>query len=279
MKRFFSKFGLWILGAVAVTTVVLCIMTGIGSGTGFLRNIGGTIASPFRSVGSTIANWVQERSARLEAVERLQEENEALRQKNAELEQQLRDAQEDCAENKSLREALGIRQQHRDYTLELARVSDRSSSNWTSTLTLNIGTSSGIKVGNCVVDASGNLVGVISETGKNWSLVTTVLDTSSQIGSVVFRTGDIAVSCGDLSLLSAGKLKLKYLSHDASLINGDLVATSGLGGYYPGELPIGSVVELGTDKTGVDQYAILSPKADIAHLTEVYVITAFDVVE
>ena len=279
MKRFFSKFGLWILGAIAVATVVLCILTSIGNSTGFLRNVGGIITSPFRSAGSSLSNWVQQRNARFETVAELQAENEALRQENAQLEQALRDAQDDRAENESLRQALGIRQQHSDYSLELAKITDRSSSNWTSTLTLNIGTASGLTAGNCAIDSYGNLVGVVTEVGKNWSVVTTILDTSSQIGSMIFRTGDVAVSCGDLSLMSEGLLKLKYLSRDAALINGDLVMTTGLGGYYPSSLPIGAVVDLGTDETGVDQYATLSPKANVNHLTEVFVVTSFDVVE
>lgn len=279
MKRFFSKFGMWILGAFAVVTVVFCILSSIGNGTGILRNIGGIIASPFRSAGSAIAGWVQDIGARFDSVEQLQQENEALRQENAQLEQQLREAHSDRSENENLRKALGLRQQHRDFSLELARVADRSSGNWTSTLTLNIGTASGISIDDCVVDSYGNLVGVITDAGTNWCTVTTILDTSSQIGSFIFRTGDVAVSCGDLSLMTNRLLKLKYLDHDAALINGDLVVTSGLGGYYPSDLPIGSVVELDTDETGVDQYAILSPKADISHLTDVFVITAFDVAE
>lgn len=279
MKRFFSKFGMWILGALAVMTVVFCILTSIGSGTGALRNFGGIIVSPFRSAGSAIAGWVQDLSTKFDSVEQLQAENEILRQENARLEQELREAQGDRAENEELRKALGLRQQHRDFSLELARITDRSSDNWTSTLTLHSGTASGIAIGNCAVDSYGNLVGIVTDAGTNWCTVTTVLDTSSQIGSSLFRTGDVAVSCGDLRLMTSGLLKLKFLDHDAALINGDLVITSGLGGYYPSGLPIGSVVELGTGETGVDQYAILSPKADIAHLKEVFVITSFTIVE
>lgn len=279
MKRFFSKFGLWLLGALAVITVVLCIISGISSGTGFLRDLGGIIASPFRSAGSAVAGWVQRVGQHFDDLQALQEENEALRQENAKLQDQLRHAEADHTQNETLRRALGLRQQHRDFVLELGRVTDRSANNWTSTLTLNRGTAHGVAIGNCAVDAYGNLAGVVTDAGLNWCTVTTVLDTSSQIGASVFRTGDIAVTRGELGLMNKNRLKLEYLSRDAELLSGDLIVTSGLGGYYPAGLPIGSVVELGTGETGVDQYAVLAPKCDLSRLTEVFLITDFDILE
>ena len=84
---------------------------------------------------------------------------------------------------------------------------------------------------------------------------------------------------GDLSLMGRNRLKLSYLESESSLINGDLVVTSGLGGYYPSGLVIGSVEEILTDDGGLTKYAILAPQADLSELTEVFVITSFDVVD
>ena len=57
------------------------------------------------------------------------------------------------------------------------------------------------------------------------------------------------------------------------------MVTSGLGGYYPSGLSIGTVTELRTDTGGLTQYAVISPKAAIGTLTQVFLITEFDVVE
>ena len=46
MKRFFTKTGIWLLGGAAVIAVVLCIISAMGSGTIFLHNALGVIASP-----------------------------------------------------------------------------------------------------------------------------------------------------------------------------------------------------------------------------------------
>ena len=84
---------------------------------------------------------------------------------------------------------------------------------------------------------------------------------------------------GDLSLMQQGRLKLSYLSDESGLVNGDLLLTSGLGGYYPSGLGIGSVEEVHTDDNGLTKYAVIAPLVDMNQLTEVFVITHFDIVD
>ena len=125
----------------------------------------------------------------------------------------------------------------------------------------------------------GNLVGVVTEVGLNWCRLTTILDTGSQLGAMVFRTEETAIAAGDLTLMTEGKLKLSYLPDSSTLIKGDLVVTSGLGGYYPFGLPIGSVEEVRTDDGGLARYAVLTPRCELDTLTDLYIVTDFDVVE
>lgn len=279
MKNFFQKNGIMMLAAVTVVAVLLCVASALSSQTGFLQNAGGVIASPFRAVGSAVSGWFSSISQRFEDVEALQQENADLKKENAELQRQLDQARIDSEENQRLRNLLNLRQQRRDFTFESAIIMDRSTSNWSRVMTLNKGTSSGIAVGNCVVDDQGNLVGVIREAGLNWSTITTILDTDSSLGARVFRTGEVTVAMGDLALMETGRLKLSYLEGESSLINGDLIVTSGLGGYYPSQLVIGSVEEIRTDDNGLTRYAVLAPKTDLDSLSEVFVITSFDTVD
>ena len=279
MKRFFSKNGIWMLAAVAVIVVVLCIISAVSSGTPFLRNAAGVIASPFRSAGSAVAGWFGGIGDHFDKVADLQQENDDLRAQVADLERQLRQAQKDSEENQRLRDLLELESQRRDLKTVSARVAERSVSNWENTLTLTQGTSAGVAIGDCAIDEYGNLVGVVTDAGMNWSTVTTILDTTSSIGATVFRTEQVAVAQGQLGLMSQGCLALTYVEEPDKLIAGDLVVTSGLGGYYPSGLPIGTVTELRTDTGGLTQYAVLSPKADIGALTQVFLITEFDVVE
>lgn len=279
MKRFLSKNGIWLLAGVAVVVVVLCIISAVSSGTPFLRNAAGVIASPFRAAGSAVAGWFGGIGDHFDKVADLQQENDDLRAQVADLERQLRQAQKESEENQRLRDLLELQSQRRDLKTVSARVTERCVSNWASTLTLTRGTSAGVAIGDCAIDEYGNLVGVVTDAGLNWCAVTTILDTTSSIGATVFRTEQVAVAQGQLGLMSEGQLALTYVDEPDKLIAGDLVVTSGLGGYYPSGLPIGTVTELRTDTGGLTQYAVLSPKADIGALTQVFLITEFDVVE
>ena len=279
MKRFLSKYGIWLLAGVAVVVVVLCIISAVASGTPFLRNAAGVIASPFRAAGSAVAGWVGGICDHFDDVASLQQENDDLRAQVADLEQQLRQAQKAQEENQRLRRLLELQSQRQDLKTVSTRVAERSVDNWSSTLTLNQGTGAGIAIGNCAIDEYGDLVGVVTDAGLNWCTVTTVLDTSSAIGAKVFRTEQVAVAQGQLSLMGQEQLSLTYLENAGDLISGDLVVTSGLGGYYPAGLPIGTVEELRTGADGLTQYAVVTPKAAVTSLTQVFLITDFDVVE
>ena len=259
--------------------IVLTLSILSATGTGLLNNIAGTIASPFRSAGAAIGNWFGSISDKFDSVEALQKENEELRKRVAQLEDANRQAETDSQENGRLRSLLNLRQQRRDFTFESAKVTQYENSNWASTLTLNRGTSSGVAVNNCVVNETGALVGVVTEVGLNWCTVATVLDTQAQFGATVFRTGESAVAMGDLELMQSGKLKLSYLSGANTPVGGDLVLTSGLGGYYPSGLVIGTVEDVRTDDSGLTQYAVVQPTVTPSSLVEVFVITAFDIVD
>lgn len=279
MKRFFTKTGIWLLAGAALIAVVLCIISALGSGTTLLHNALGVIASPFRAAGSAVVEWVGGIGDHFASIEELQAENEALRQDNARLQEELRRASPAAEENKRFRELLDLRAQRSDLVFEAARITQRDVSNWSSTLVLNRGSRHGVAESDCAVDCYGNLVGVVTEVGLNWCRLTTILDTGSQLGAMVFRTEETAIAAGDLSLMTEGKLKLSYLPDSSTLIKGDLVVTSGLGGYYPSGLPIGSVEEVRTDDGGLARYAVLTPRCDPDALTDLYIITDFDVVE
>ena len=134
-------------------------------------------------------------------------------------------------------------------------------------------------MGQCVIDAYGDLVGVVSEVGLNWATVLTAVDTGIDMGGMVARTNDAAVLEGDFSLMTQGRLKLSFLPQDALLVAGDEVLTSGRGGVYPAGLVVGNVESVHDDPSGMTRYAVVVPKADLDHLRQVFVIKSFDTVE
>lgn len=280
MKNFLKDHGLWILFAAAVISVALAVMSFFSNTSSPLANAANTLASPFRAAYTAVADWFNDKQKYYKDYTALEEENAALRKENAEMEETVRQARADREENKRLRELLNLREQRRDITsdMEAAYITEHSVTNWTSSLTLNKGSAHGVENGDCVIDETGALVGIISEVGYNWSTVLTLVDTDTSLGAKVFRTDDLGVAQGNFTLMGEGRLRLDYLPADCQLLGGDLVVTSGLGGYYPSDLVIGSVVEVQMDDSGAASYAILEPKVDFDSLTEVFIVKSFDIV-
>ncbi len=279
MKDFLKQHGLWVLFAAAVLAVALAVLSVIGASSSPLTNALRTLASPFRAAYSAAADWLDDRRNYYRDVTELEAENAELRRRLAEVEETVRQAEADREENAFLRDLLDLRSQRRDLSdFETAAVTERNVTNWTSSLTLNKGTSHGVEVGDCVVDGNGMRVGLIQEAGWNWSTVLTVVDTDTSVGARIFRTRDLCLAEGDFAMMGEGRLRLNYLPAESSVLAGDLVLTSGLGGYLPPDLVIGTVEDIRTDESGAASYAVVRPAADIASLDEVCVIKSFEIV-
>lgn len=279
MKRPVNKFGITVLAVAAAVAVLLSVMSYFSSTAAALPNLTGIIAAPFRSVAASLSDTVRQWTDYVTEFDALQAENEQLRLQIAQMEETVRRAEADRDENVRLRELTGLRQQRRDLQWESARVLVQDVSNWSSLLTINKGTSHGVEKGDCVVTEAGYLVGVVTEAGYNWSTVRTILDSETSIGALVFRTGGTAVAQGSFDLMGEGRLALDYLGSEPDVVAGDLIVTSGLAGYYPSQLVIGYVEEIRASDNGLAQYAVLRPEAELAGLTQVFIVTSFDITD
>ena len=278
-KRPSDRFGITVLTFATLIAVLLSIMGYFSVTSAPLPNLAGMIATPFRSASASFSEMLGNWSNYFLQFDALKEENQQLKLKIAEMEETVRQAQADREENARLREVAELREQRRDLHMESARVLAQDTSNWASLLTVNKGTAHSVAVGNCVVTETGYLVGVVTEAGLNWATVRTILDSESSIGAMVFRSKSNALAQGDFSLMREGRLTLSYLGTDPDVISGDLILTSGLGGYYPSDLVIGHVEEVRTSDNGLEQYAVLTPDAELDSLIQVFIITSFDIVD
>lgn len=279
MKRPSNRFVIMVLSVAVVAAVLLSIMSYLSATSAPLPNLAGIVASPFRSASAAVSETFRRWTGYFTEVDELREENARLKKQIADMEETVRQAQADRDENVRLREVAKLREQRRDLYLESARVLVQDSSNWYSQLTINKGASQDISVGDCVVTEEGYLLGVVTETGSNWSTIRTILDSETSIGALVFRSGGSAMAQGDFALMSQERLSLTYLGTEPDVVAGDLIVTSGLGGYYPSQLVIGYVEEVRTSENGMSQYAVLRPEMELDGLVQVYVVTSFDIVE
>ena len=261
MKNFLKNNGLWVLFAAAVIAVTLALMSVLSNTSSPLVNLANTIASPFHRDYTD-----------------LEEENRRLRQQIAQMEADVRQGQLDSEENARLRDLLGLQEERPDLTedIVLATITEHAVTNWTASLTVSRGTNDGLEVGDCVMDENGNLVGTVSAVGTNWATILTLVDTDTSIGAQVFRTGELGVAQGNFALMGENRLRLDYLPAGCELLGGDLVVTSGLGGFYPAGLVIGSVEEVQLDDSGAASYAVLVPAVDFDALQQVVILRSYD---
>lgn len=279
MKDFLRQNGILLLAAAVLLSVALSLGSAVFGGTDPVSNAVNAVATPFRGGISAVLDWFGGVRDYVLHYDELHEELDALRSEVARLEDEVRQNEEAAKENEKLRELLNLQQKRADFSFQSARVSERSTDNWSNTLTLSRGTDAGLEVGDCVITETGALVGVLSNVGVNWSTVSTIINTTTELGGIVHRTYSAGVLEGDFTLMGQGKLKLSYLSDSAQLVSGDEVLTSGKGGVFPSDLVVGTVDGVFTDPSGINRYAVVTPTAVLDDLTEVFVITDFDIVE
>ncbi len=276
MKKIFSnKSRLVMIAAVCIAAVVAVTGAILAGKAGIFTNIVNTVTTPVKSLVTGISLKVEQVYDYMYSFDELKAENELLKKQMAEMESEVRDASSLTEENSRLRTLLGIKEDHDDYELEIASVVSYDSSNWNSTFTISKGSNSGIDVNMCVITETGYVVGIVTETGLNWSTVTAITDVDTEIGAVVFRSGDIGVAEGDFQLMEDGLLRLNYLPTDAELLNGDEVLTSG-GELYPQGLVLGTIKDVLPEDSGINKYAVIQPAANVEDLTQVFVVTYFE---
>ena len=280
MKKFFRQNGILLLVIALLLSILIGLTSALmGGNADPLSNVVNTVTAPVRGGIAAVLDWAEGVYTYVFRYGEIQDELDSLRAQVAELEEQVREGQEASQENEQLRELLNLQQRRQDFEFEAARVTGRSTDNWESTLTLSKGSSDGVQAGNCVITETGVLVGVVSKVGLNWSAVSTVISTDTEMGGIVSRTYSAGVLEGDFSLMQEGKLKLNYLPDSAQLVSGDEVLTSGRGEVYPAGLVVGQVEGVFTDPSGMTRYAVVVPDVDLEQLVEVFVIKSFDIVE
>ena len=278
MKQFFRDNGFLIVVVAVLLAAVLAVGSALLGGDP-LADAVNWITTPFRSLSTTVAEWVEDKYDRAFRYDALVQEVESLRQQVAELTEAAVEGQDAIRQNEQYRDLLGLAEKRKDFVFEEATITQRSASSWEKTATLNKGSKQGVEVSDCVVDQYGNLVGVITEVDYNSCVMSSILDPDVELGVRVARTDDDAILEGDFALMLEGKLKLSYLPENTQLLSGDQITTSGLGLVYPSGLLVGSIESIHTEANGLDRYAVVTPAADLDGLRYVFIIKEFDIVE
>ncbi len=276
MKEYVKKYGMRVGAAVIAVVLIVVLATALMDGrAGFLANISGAISSPVGRAASSAVEWIEGIYGYIYKYDQLVAENNSLRAQLAEAQQASINASQFEEENVRLRELLDFKQQHTDYVLEPAKITEWSSSNFESTFRLSKGSANAeIAVGDCAITEYGALVGQVIEVGDNWCTVRTLIDSAIDVGALVGEAGAVGMCVGDFALMRDNMLRLTYLSENAQLVEGEAVLTSGRGSIPQG-LIIGYINSVLSEGNGQTLYGVVEPACDLGSLSQVFIITDF----
>ena len=148
----------------------------------------------------------------------------------------------------------------------------KESGNWFNSFIIDKGSDDGIKVDMNVL-SGGGLCGIVTEVGKNYAKVLSIIDDDSNISAMSAKTKDTFIVAGDLQLYDEGLLSIQYADKDAEFADGDMVITSNISTKYLPGLLIGYIHEIRLDANNLTKSGYLLPEADFDDLTRVLVIT------
>jgi rod shape-determining protein MreC len=195
-------------------------------------------------------------------------ENRRLRDETQRLRVEALRVTETDAENQRLRRLLTLKESLPLETMA-GEIIAREWGGWVRSLTINRGRGDAVARLTAVIAPDG-LVGRIVDVRAGSSVVQVLTDPASTVGAHVVRTRTPGIIEGE----PRGTLRFKYMARDGSGIQvGDVVVTSGLGGLFPGGIPIGRVRTIDDRGSALFSYAQVTPAVDFARIDEVLLLT------
>ncbi len=264
-----KRFTVFLTVVLTAVIVLLCIFTPIFK---IISSWIGNILTPVQTGITSVTASVENVFAGWGNTKKIAEENKQLK---AEIDKLKVSNQEWSAykkENDRLKDLLDLKNQKDSFSPVAATVIGKNAGNWFNVFTVNKGKDDGV-VENTPVISSKGVVGRVSQVGKNWSKIVSVINYDHSVSGMISRTEDLVQIDGDLSLMKDGLLKMIVITEGADIIIGDTVVTSGIGGIYPKGLFVGTVTEFRNNKEGTGKYAVVKPDVDFQRVYDVLLLT------
>lgn len=250
----------------------------------FLLNLGGYLAPAQDIVLAPLAAaqaWISERYFTVRDlltsprdVAALQARVAELEAENARLQDEIIVLQEQAAEVEVLSALLNYARGRPQGAYLAASVIGYDPSPFVRSITLSAGTDHGVLYGMPVVTDLG-LVGRVIEASAELSRAQLITDPALAVNVKLQESR----ADGVLVAQPNGELWIDLIDQDANVTVGELVLTSGLGGAFPADIPIGQVVSVRRRDFELFQRAVIEPTADLDGVEIVLIITDFQPLE
>lgn len=265
---------------VAFVAIILIVIIGITAAERAAltkgENIVGNIVFPvqkfFFSIGDGVSNFFES----ITNIGSLKKENEELKLKVAQLEEQNRMYENLIGQSEYLIREKEL-MENTKYNLISAQVVGKEPGNWFNRFVIDKGEKDGVKKGDIVIQAvdSGDdviiegVVGRVLEVGDNWAKVISIIDENSNISFKVIRTQEGGILSGG----AEGQLSGYMFDSEADVIKGDKLFTSGIGGVYKADLYIGEVSNVIKEDENLTKKVEVIPAVDFKKVYRVFVIS------
>lgn len=171
------------------------------------------------------------------------------------------------AENTRLRNLLGSSAKVADEVI-VAELLSVDQNPYRQLIEINKGTLDGVEIGQAVIDAYG-VMGQVIHVNQHTSTTILISDPEHAIPVQFIRNGMRSVAFGNGS---SDQLELRYLPATADIRVNDELVTSGLGGRFPADYPVATVVAINEDLIHGFVSVLVKPQARLDSSREVLII-------
>ena len=270
MKPFKNKLAV----TIVLLSVAFCgmIIYSLQSDANGISSSVSTVVSPLQKIVYNINSRVKETVDFFLNFSEVKLENEQLKQKNAELANELSEYESLKDEVERLREALNFTESRSNYNYVGVNIIGYSGSSLSDGYIIDKGSNDGIAKNMVVVSYKG-LVGKVTKVSSNFAVVQSILNENIAVAVMDQQTRDATGVLQGLSDKKDTNMTVVYnLPIDSDVKEGDIIITSGLGKIYPKEIPVGTVVSVQEDNVKVMKSAVVEPFVNFNKLEELFVV-------
>ncbi len=267
---------------LAVTIIVLSvaflgiIIFSVKNGSNSVSSGIGSVVSPLQKIVYKVNDKIKSSVDFFANFSKVKQENEELKVKNSELENQIVEYSGLKDENERLREVLKLKDSKNNYDYVGVNIIGYSGGTVSRGYIVDKGTNDGIQKDMIIINYQG-LVGKVTQAESNYSVVETILNENMAVSVMVDSTRETTgILRGYKENKNEDIVKVYNLPIDSEIKEGDVILTSGLGMIYPKEIRVGEVVSVETDSVMVMKNAMVKPYVDFNKLEELFVVVPKD---
>lgn len=262
-----------VAGLALASVAVMVLDARAGSALDPARDLVGAVAGPAESVADTLVRPFESMAGALRTRGALRDEVSRLNAENARLRGELAT---EPLDRRRLDELDALTRTARDtgYSIVAARaIAVGPAQSFTRTVTIDVGTSAGVRADMTVLNNDG-LVGRVIRATRSTATVLLIADTGSVVGGRLGTNAEIGLVRGRGGIGDDGRLDLDLVDNAVTPSRGDVVVTWGSdnGVPYVVGIPIGRVESVTSSPRQSSRLAVIEPFADFSSLDVVGVV-------